>query len=101
MPCSGEAKTLTDAQALRFFKHRMAQGNVGKRKSAMPEQVGLGVVLPPRLETGDDLTKFRVQRLLRQLSGLDMGAQAAELAALALAPVVDNQFCHDVGERQL
>src|SRR5580704_4435128 len=30
-----------------------------------------------------------------------MGAQAAELAALALAPVVDYQFRHDVGQGQL
>ena len=36
-----------------------------------------------------------------QPAGLDMGAQRAELAALALAPVVDHHLLHDVGQRQL
>jgi hypothetical protein len=31
----------------------MAERNIGK--SAMPEQIGLGVALPARLETGGDL----------------------------------------------
>jgi len=50
----------------------------------MPEQIGLGVVLSARLETGNDLPEFGVQGFLGQFSGLDMGAQTAELSALAL-----------------
>jgi hypothetical protein len=48
----------------------------------MPEQIGLGVALPARLETGDDLSKLRMQRRLGKFPRLDMGAQAAEFAAL-------------------
>ena len=54
-----------------------------------------------RLQAGDDLAHFGVQGRLRQLARLDMRAQAAELAALALAPIVDDELGHDVGQRQL
>ena len=37
----------------------------------------------------------------RELAGLDVGAQRAERPRRALAPVVDHQLVHDVGQRQL
>ena len=49
---SGKAQALSDAQTVRFFKHRVAERNIGQRKSAMPEQIGFGVALAARLETG-------------------------------------------------
>ena len=66
----------------------------------MPEQDGLVVALASRLEPGSDLAEFGMERLFAQPTGLDMGAQRAELAALALAPVVDDHLLHDVGQRQ-
>ena len=55
----------------------------------------------PGLAAGHDLPELGVQRLLRQLARLDMGAQRAERAAAALAPVVDDELVHDVREREL
>ena len=40
----------------------------------MPEQDGLVVTLPARLEAGGDLAELGMQRLLAQPPGLDMGA---------------------------
>src|SRR5258708_27445499 len=47
------------------------------------------------------MSELRMQRRLGQLSCLDVCAKAAELAVLALPPVVDHQFRDDVGQRQL
>ncbi len=58
----------------------------------MPEQVGLLVALAAGLQAGDDLAQFGMQRGFRQFAGLDMRPQAAELAALALAPIVDHEL---------
>ena len=59
------------------------------------------LALAARLQAGDDLAELGMQRLLGELAGLDMRAQAAELAALALAPIVDHELGHDVRQRQL
>src|ERR1700730_9515804 len=67
----------------------------------MPEQIALGIVLPARLEAGDDLSELRMQRRLGQFAGFDMRAQASELAAFALPPVIDDELCHDIRQRQL
>src|SRR6266702_7754223 len=67
----------------------------------MPEQIGLGGALPPRLETGEDLPELRMQRRLGQLPCLDVGSQTAEPATLALAPIVDNRFRRSIRQRQL
>ena len=75
--------------------------DIGQRQAAVPEQVGFGIALPSRLQAGHDLPEFRMQGLFRELAGLDMRTQAAELAALALAPIIDHELCHDVGQRQL
>src|SRR4029077_20523306 len=98
---SGKAKTLPHSESFGFFEHRVAQRDVGQRKSPMPEQVGLGVPFAARLEAGDDLSELRMQRRRGQLSCLDVCAKAAELAVLALPPVVDHQFRHYIGQRQL
>ena len=59
------------------------------------------LVLAAGLEAGDDLAQLGVQRRLGQLAGVDVRAQRPERTALALAPVVDDDLRHDVGERQL
>ena len=55
----------------------------------------------PGLPPGDDLAELGVQRLLGELARLDVGAQRAERPAAALAPVVDDELVHDVGQREL
>src|SRR5579883_1914861 len=67
----------------------------------MPQQIGLRLALPTRPQSGNDLPELRMERRFGQLAGLYMGAQAAELAALALAPIVNDELDHDVGQRQL
>src|SRR3546814_7737044 len=84
-----------------LLQHRRAQRDVGEREAAVPEQDGLVVALAARLLSRDDLRELAVQSRLRELARLDMGAQRAELAALALAPVVDHQLVHRVCQRQL
>src|SRR3546814_11741022 len=69
--------------------------------SDLPEQDGLVGALAARLLPGHDLAELAVQRRLRQLARLDVGAQRAQLAALALAPFVDHQLVHRHGQRPL
>src|SRR5882757_4498145 len=95
---SGKTQALADSQSPGFFTHRMAERNVRQGKPAMQEQVGFIVVLPARLETGDDLAEFSVQRGYGQFSRLDVSAQTAELAAAALAPVIDDELCHHISQ---
>ncbi len=59
------------------------------------------LALAAGLEAGDDLAQLGVQRRLGQLAGVDVRPQRAERPALALAPVVDDDLGHDVGEREL
>ena len=63
-----------------------------KRQAAMPEQDRLVVALAARLVAGRDLAELGMKRRLAQPAALDMGAQRAELAGLALAPVVDDDL---------
>ena len=120
-PCAGDRADVLDANAgagendrahakrslwpmpmrLRLRQHGVAERDVAERQAAVPEQDGLVVALAAGLHAGDDLAELGMQRLLAQLAGLDMGAQRAELAALALAPIVDHDLGHDVGQRQL
>ena len=84
-----------------LFQQRVTQRDVAQREAAVPEQDGFVVALTAGLQAGDDLAQFGVQRLLAELAGFDMGAQGAELASFALAPIVHHHLGHDVGERQL
>ena len=74
---SGKAKPLPHSESFGFFEHRVAQRDVGQRKSPMPEKVGLGVAFAARLQAGDDLSELRMQRRLGQLSCLDVCARSA------------------------
>src|SRR5216683_1421697 len=78
----------------------MSQRDIGQREASMPEQIRLRVTFAAGLQTGDDLSKLGMERLFGQFTGLNMGSQTAELAALALIPVVDYELRHDVGQRQ-
>src|SRR3546814_20969436 len=73
-----------------------AQRDVREREAAVPEQDGLVGALAARLLPGHDLAELAVQRRLRQLSRLALGAPRTPLAALALAPVVDPPPRHPV-----
>ncbi len=84
-----------------FSSSAWPERDVAEAQAAVPEQDGFVVALAARLQAGDDLAELGVQRLFAELAGFDVGAQRAELAALALAPIVDHQLGHDVGERQL
>ena len=75
-----------------LFEHGVAERDVGERQPAMPEQDGLVVALAAGLQAGDDLAELGMQGRLRQLARVDMRAQRAELAALALAPIVDDEL---------
>ena len=107
-PCVGEhAREITRSAASGRCPCRRAlasiacaEGDVRQRQAAMPEQDGFVVALATRLAADDDLAQLGVERRGRQLAGVDMRAQAAELSALALAPVVDHDLVHDVGQRQ-
>src|SRR5260221_9459241 len=79
------AQRLADPQPRRLLEHGVAEGDVGEAEATMPEQDGLVVARPPRLGTADDLAELAMQRRLGQFSRLDMGTQATEHAALALA----------------
>src|SRR5580765_2502582 len=87
-PVSAKAQALADAEALRLGEHRRAEGDVGERQAAVPEEVGLVVALASWLQPGDDLAKLGVQVLLREAAAVDMRAQRAVRARFRLAPVV-------------
>ena len=55
----------------------------------------------PGFAAGDDFAQLRMERRRRQLACIDVRAEAAELTGPALAPVVDDDLVHDVGERKL
>ena len=97
---SSKAQPLAEAQPVRLFQHGMAECDVAQRQAAMPEQDGFVVALAAGLQAGDDLAELGMQGFLAELAGFDVGAQRAELAGLALAPVVDHDLAHDVGQRQ-
>src|SRR5882757_7331410 len=67
----------------------------------MPEEDRLIVARATRLLAADDLAELAMQRRLGELPRLDMGAQGPEHPTLALAPIVDDELVHDVGEREL
>src|SRR4029453_17434933 len=98
---SREAQFLADAEPGTLFDHGVGERDVGERQPAMPEEDGFVVALAAGPEAGDDLAHLGMQGLLRQLAGVDMRAQAAERAALALAPIVDDELVGDVGQGQL
>ena len=89
-----------DVEKVLFGQQGVAEGDVGQGQAAVPEQDGLPVVFPARPQSRDDLAKLGVQGGRGQLSRLDVGAQCAEPAGGALAPVVDDDLGHDVGEGQ-
>src|SRR5258708_3587659 len=98
---SREAQFLADAEPRTLFDHGVGERDIGERQSAVPEDDRLVVALAAGFQAGDDLAHLGMQGLLRQLAGVDMGPQAAERTALALAPVVDDELLGDVSERQL
>src|SRR5712675_1929358 len=98
---SRKSQFLADAEPRALFDHGMGERDVGKRQAAVPEDNRFVVALPAGPQAGHDLAHLGMQGLLRQLAGVDMGPQAAEWTALALAPVVDDELLGDVGERQL
>src|SRR6266702_4614800 len=67
----------------------------------MPKQIGFNVTFATWLETGHDLPELCVQGRFGEFACLNVSAEAAKLAALTLSPIIDDQFCHDIGERQL
>lgn len=73
---------------------------ISEREAAMPEEVGLLLALPAGFQAGNDLAEFGVERFCRKLADFGMGTQTAELAALALAPLIDDELVHDVGQRE-
>src|SRR5262245_2456451 len=92
---SGEPQLLADAQALALLDHGVGQRDVAERQPAVPEQDGLVVALAAGPEAGNDLAHLGMQCLFRELAGIDVRPEAAERAALALAPVVDHQLLAD------
>ena len=67
----------------------------------MPKEVRLVLALTSGLPADNNLGQLGMQRLLRELAGLDMRAQRTELAGAALAPIVHHDLGHDVGEVEL
>jgi len=67
----------------------------------MPEEDPLVVRLASGPVTDDDLTELRVQVPRMKPTGVDVLPQRAERAGPRLAPVVDDDLVHHVGERQL
>jgi hypothetical protein len=51
---------LADAETLGLFQHGVAEGDVGKRQTAMPEQIRFVVALAAGLKSGNDLPELIV-----------------------------------------
>src|SRR5262249_51499899 len=95
---SGEPQLLTDSEPGGLLQHGVAEGDVAGRQPAVPEQDRLVVPLTAGLPSGDDLAQLAVTRGLGQLAGVDVGAERAEAPTPDLAPVVDHDLVHHVGQ---
>ncbi len=67
----------------------------------MPEEDGLVVGFASWLATCDDLAQLGMESTLGQLPCIDVGAQRSEYSTLALAPIIDHDLIHHVGQRKL
>jgi len=73
----------------------------GRREAAVPEQDALVGSLPAGPVAAHDLAELRVQPLGGQPARVDVRAQRPQRAGVGLAPVVDHDLLHRVGQVEL
>src|SRR4051794_35032575 len=92
---------LADTDPACLLEHRVPEGDVAEAEAPMPEEDSLVVRLAAGLGANDDLTELGVEVVLVEPPAIDVCAQRAELPGPRLAPVVDDDLVHDVGQREL
>ena len=94
---SVEPQSLFHAESLGFLYDCVAERDIKKRYSAVPEENISAIVLAAWLQAGGDLTEFCVQVFFQQLSTLDARAKGVERPDPGLSPVVDHDLVQIVG----